>query len=322
MKDRDRRDASRPDADFRGTGPALVTPFAPDGAVDLDVFSDLVERQIAAGVEFLVPCGTTGESATLTPDEQAAVIRRTVEIAAGRVPVLAGAGSNATDTAVALARAAADAGADGVLVVTPYYNRPSVDGLKLHYAAVADAGLPVVLYNVPGRTGSNVSPDALFEIVAAVPTIVGVKEAAGNFGQFQEIVRRRAEADLDGFAVLSGDDDLAVGECAIGGDGLISVVANEDPAGTSAMVRAARSGALEAARAHAARLLPLIRANFLESNPGPVKSAMARMGLLENRLRAPLAPVREAVAREIEAALRHAELLDPSDGGRADPPED
>jgi len=294
------------DAIFRGTGPALVTPFDADGEVDLDVFGRLVERQIAGGVHFLVPCGTTGESATLTAAEQAEVIRRTVEVAAGRLPVLAGAGSNKTRTAVAFARAAADVGADGVLVVTPYYNKPSLDGLVLHYSAVAEAGLPIVLYNVPGRTGANVTPDMLDEIVRRVPAVVGVKEAAGDFGQFQELVRRRPE----GFVVLSGDDDLAAGECAIGGDGLVSVVANEDPAGTSDMVRAARAGRLEAARAHARRLLPLIRANFLESNPGPVKAAMARMGLLENRLRPPLAPVRAAVEAEVEFALAHAELLD------------
>jgi 4-hydroxy-tetrahydrodipicolinate synthase len=300
------------DSLFTGTGPALVTPFDADGGVDLGTFSDLVERQIAGGVEFLVPCGTTGESATLTADEQATLIRRTVEVAAGRRPVLAGTGSNATGAAAALTRAAADAGADGALVVTPYYNKPSVDGLKRHYAAVAEVGLPIVVYNVPGRTGANVTPDALAEVVEAVPSIVGVKEAAGDFGQFQEIVRRRAGFRPEGFVVLSGDDDLAVGECAIGGDGLISVVANEDPAGTSEMVRAARSGALDVARAHAARLLPLVRANFLESNPGPLKAAMARMGLLENRLRAPLAPVRPRVEQAIESALRHAELLDPT----------
>ncbi len=296
------------DATFTGTGPALVTPFDAEGGVDLRTFADLVERQIAGGVEFLVPCGTTGESATLTPAEQADVIRHTVEVSAGRLPVLAGTGSNATAAAVALTRAAADAGVDGVLVVTPYYNRPSVDGLKRHYAAIAESGLPIVLYNVPSRTGANVSPDALFEVAGSVPAIAGVKEAAGSFAQFQEIVRRRP----DGFVVLSGDDDLAAGECAIGGDGLISVVANEDPAGTARMVRAARSGQLDVARTHASRLLPLIRANFLESNPGPLKAAMARMGLLENRLRAPLAPVRPDVEREIEAALRHAELLDPA----------
>ncbi len=295
------------DAIFRGTGPALVTPFDADGEVDLATFSDLVERQIAGGVHFLVPCGTTGESATLTATEQATVIRRTVEVAAGRIPVLAGAGSNATRTAVAFSRAAAEAGADGVLVVTPYYNKPSRDGLALHYAAVAEVGLPIVLYNVPGRTGANVTPDALDEIVRRVPSVIGVKEAAGDFGQFQELVRRRPE----GFVVLSGDDDLAVGECAIGGDGLISVVANEDPAGASEMIRAARAGRLDTARAHLYRLLPLIRVNFLESNPGPVKAAMARMGLLDNRLRAPLAPVRPAVEAEVESALEHAELLDP-----------
>jgi len=293
---------------FHGTGPALVTPFDADGGVDLEAFSALVERQIAAGVDFLVPCGTTGECATLSVEEQRGVIRRTVEVSAGRLPVLAGAGSNATRTTVALARGAREGGADGVLVVTPYYNKPSVDGLKLHYAAVADAGLPIVLYNVPGRTGANLTPAALWEVVDAVPEIRGVKEAAGDFGQFQEVVRTRPE----GFAVLSGDDDLAAGECAIGGDGLISVVANEDPAGTATMVRAARAGEVETARGHLQRLLPLIEANFLESNPGPVKAALARMGLLENRLRAPLAPVRPDVARRIEHALAHAELLDPS----------
>jgi len=291
---------------FRGTGPALVTPFDAEGAVDHERFAALVERQIAGGVDFLVPCGTTGESATLTPEEQAEVIRRTVQVADGRRPVLAGAGSNSTTVAAGLAARARDAGADGVLVVTPYYNKPSTDGLKLHYAAVAEAGLPIVLYNVPGRTGANVSPSALLEVIEAVPSIGGVKEAAGNLGQFQEIVRTRPE----GFVVLSGDDDLAVAECAIGGDGLISVVANEDPAGTAAMVRAAQAGDLDAARGHLSRLLPLIEANFLESNPGPVKAALARMGLLENRLRPPLAPVRPGVAQRIDEALRHAELLD------------
>jgi len=293
---------------LRGTGPALVTPFTADGEVDRATFADLVERQIAGGVDFLVPCGTTGESATLTAAEQAEVIRLTVEVAAGRVPTLAGAGSNSTAVAVGLARAAAEAGADAVLVVTPYYNKPSVDGLRLHYGAVAGAGLPIVLYNVPGRTGANVPPTALLEIVGAVPAVRGVKEAAGEFAQFQELVRTLP----DDFLVLSGDDDLAAAESAVGGDGLISVVANEDPAGTSEMVRAARSGRFDVMRAHLHRLLPLIRANFLESNPGPVKAAMARMSLLENRLRPPLAPVRPATAERIEAALAHAELLDPT----------
>lgn len=293
---------------FQGTGPALVTPFLADGNVDLSVLAELVERQIAGGVDFLVPCGTTGESATLTGEEQKAVIRRTVEVAGGRLPVLAGAGSNSTRTAAEFAEGARDAGADGVLVVTPYYNKPSVDGLKLHYTAVAESGLPIVLYNVPGRTGANLVPQTLWEVVEAVPAIGGVKEAAGDFAQFQELVRSRPE----GFVVLSGDDDLAVAECAIGGNGLISVVANEDPAGTSAMIRAAHQGQLEVARGHLARLLPLIEANFLESNPGPVKAALARMGLLENRLRPPLAPIRADVATRLETALAHAELLDPT----------
>ncbi|MDT8369381.1 MAG: 4-hydroxy-tetrahydrodipicolinate synthase [Longimicrobiales bacterium] len=296
------------DTPFRGTGPALVTPFLASGEVDLDAHARLVERALAGGVDFLVPCGTTGESATLDPEEQAEVIRRTVEVAAGRVPVLAGAGANSTAVAAELARGAAGVGADGVLVVTPYYNKPSVDGLKLHYAAVARAGLPIVLYNVPGRTGANLTPAALFEVHGAVPSICGVKEAAGDLAQFQAIVERRPE----GFAVLSGDDELAVAECAVGGDGLISVVANEDPAGTTQMIAAARGGDLARARHHLYRLLPLIRANFLESNPGPVKAAMARMGLIDARLRPPLAPVRPDTLSRLAGALAHAELLDPA----------
>lgn len=293
--------------DLRGTGPALVTPFGPDGSIDLDRFAALVERQLEGGVDLLVPCGTTGESATLTVDEQRALVARTVDVAAGEVPVLAGAGSNATAVAAGLARNAAAAGADALLVVTPYYNKPSTDGLVLHYRTIAEAAaLPIVLYNVPGRTGANVSPDAVFEIGEAVPGIVGIKEAAGDAAQFAELVARRPP----GFVVLSGDDDLAVEECAGGGDGLISVVANEDPAGTSAMIAAARSGDLDVARTHLARLAPLVSANFLESNPGPVKAAMARMGLLDNRLRAPLAPVRPDVETRIIDALRHARLLD------------
>lgn len=293
--------------DLRGTGPALVTPFGPDGSIDFDRFAALVERQLEGGVDLLVPCGTTGESATLTVDEQRALVARTVDVAAGEVPVLAGAGSNATAVAAGLARNAAAAGADALLVVTPYYNKPSTDGLVLHYRTIAEAAaLPIVLYNVPGRTGANVSPDAVFEIGEAVPGIVGIKEAAGDAAQFAELVARRPP----GFVVLSGDDDLAVEECAGGGDGLISVVANEDPAGTSAMIAAARSGDLDVARTHLARLAPLVSANFLESNPGPVKAAMARMGLLDNRLRAPLAPVRPDVETRIIDALRHARLLD------------
>lgn len=296
---------------FRGVGPALVTPMDEAGNPDLDLFARHVERMLDGGVDFLVPCGTTGESATLTAAEQRAVIARCVEVAAGAVPVLAGAGSNSTATAVELARGAAQAGADGVLVVTPYYNKPSPDGLALHYTAIARAGLPIVAYNVPGRTGSNVPPAVILEVAEASRRegnagVVGVKEASGDLAPTMTLVRDRPE----GFLVLSGDDDLALACAAVGGDGLISVVANVDPAGTGAIVHGAMEGRLDEARAHHYRLLELIRANFAESNPGPVKEALALLGHMPNHLRMPLAPVRPATRDRVRDALRTARLLD------------
>lgn len=289
---------------FRGTAPALVTPMTADGEIDFDAFAVQVERCIAAGVDFLVPCGTTGESATLTPDEQRAVVARTVEVAAGRVPVLAGAGSNDTATAVGLARGARAAGADGVLVVTPYYNKPSPDGLALHYARIAEAGLPIVLYNVPGRTGSNVPPEVVLRTRSRVPAIVGVKEAAGRIDQVMTLVAHRP----DGFVILSGDDDLAFASACLGIDGLISVVANEAPGETTRLVRAGLDGDLATGRDLQYRLLPLMRANFVESNPGPVKAALELMGVCAGHLRAPLAPPTEDSLATLRAALDHAGL--------------
>jgi 4-hydroxy-tetrahydrodipicolinate synthase len=295
---------------FRGVGPALVTPMNEAGDPDLELFARHVERMLDGGVDFLVPCGTTGESATLTAEEQRAVIARCVEVAAGAVPVLAGAGSNSTATALRLARGAAEAGADGVLVVTPYYNKPSPDGLALHYTAVARAGLPIVAYNVPGRTGSNVPPAVILDIAEASsregnPGVIGVKEASGDLAPTMTLVRDRPA----GFLVLSGDDDLALACAASGGDGLISVVANVDPAGTVGIVRGAMEGRLEEARAHHYRLLELIRANFAESNPGPVKEALAILGHMPHHLRLPLAPVRPPTRERVRAALAAADLI-------------
>lgn len=295
---------------FHGTGPALVTPMDAAGDPDLDAFADHVSRALDGGVDFLVPCGTTGESATLTAAEQAAVIRRCVEVAAGQVPVLAGAGSNRTATAVELVRGARDAGADGVLVVTPYYNKPSPDGLVLHYRAVAGPGLPVILYNVPGRTGADVPPGVILRVAREtsegdVPGVVGVKASSGDLTPVMELVRDAPE----GFAVLSGDDHLGLAHVALGGHGLISVVANEDPAGMSAVIRYGRAGEMEEARAHHYRLLELIHANFSESNPGPVKAALEIMGLMKGHLRAPLAPVRPGTRARLERALEQAGLL-------------
>ena len=293
------------DAIFRGTGPALVTPFDADGEVDLATFSDLVERQIAGGVHFLVPCGTTGESATLTATEQATVIRRTVEVAAGRIPVLAGAGSNATRTAVAFSRAAAEAGADGVLVVTPYYNKPSRDGLALHYAAVAEVGLPIVLYNVPGRTACDMVPETVARLVA-VANIIGIKEATGDVSR----VTRIRELCGPDFAIYSGEDGNALEAMLAGAQGVISVTANAAPAPMHEMCRLALAGDETAARGLDARLRPLHDALFLESNPIPVKWAVAELGLMPAGIRLPLTPLSEQFHDSVRGALRHAGMLD------------
>jgi 4-hydroxy-tetrahydrodipicolinate synthase len=291
---------------FRGAGPALVTPMSRDGSVDLDGFSEHVEWMVADGVRFLVPCGTTGESATLSPDEQRRVIRRCVEAAAGRVPVLAGAGGNDTAAVTALARAAAEAGANGVLTVTPYYNKPTVEGLIAHYRAVADAaGLPVVVYNVPGRTALNVTADALLRIAREVPGVVGVKEASGNVAQVMTILAERPP----GFLVLSGDDELTLPLVALGAEGVISVVANEAPAAMTRLCDDAAAGRGDEARALHVRLLPLMRANFVETNPIPVKTALELMGRGTAHFRLPLVPMSAAGRARLRAALRDARVL-------------
>ncbi|HSM05105.1 MAG TPA: 4-hydroxy-tetrahydrodipicolinate synthase [Longimicrobiales bacterium] len=287
------------EARFQGVGPALVTPMTDDGEVDFDALALHVTYMLDGGVDFLVPCGTTGESATLSPAEQKAVIRCCVETADGRAPVLAGAGSNNTRVAVELARGAAEAGADGVLVVTPYYNKPGPDGLVLHYGSVAEAGLPIILYNVPGRTGANVAPEVILRIADEVPEVVGVKESSGSVDPVMTLVREAPR----GFAVLCGDDHLGLAATAMGAHGLISVVANETPARMSAIIHRALAGQLEEARELHYRLLPLMRANFLESNPGPVKAAMAILGRMGDRLRPPLAPVRPGTRAALKAAL-------------------
>lgn len=276
---------------LRGAATALVTPFGADGAVDDVSVRALVERQIAGGIRVLVPCGTTGESATLSADEQRRVIALTCEAARGRARVLAGAGGNATAGAVERAQAARGAGADGVLVVAPYYNKPTQAGLTAHFRAVAAAvpGLPVVLYNVPGRTGSNIDAATVLALARETENIVAVKEASGNLSQIMAIMRERPE----GFRVLSGDDAITLPLMALGADGIVSVASNEVPDLMSRLADLALAGQWADARALHYRLLPLMEANFLESNPGPVKAAMALLGLLEERFRLPLVPVQE-----------------------------
>lgn len=273
---------------FRGLGPALITPMRADGSVDLDALAEHVRFCVDGGVDFLVPCGTTGESATLDSAEQVRVIERCVEAAAGKAPVMAGAGSNNTVEAAARAQAAVAAGADAILSVTPYYNKPTPEGLYRHYMAIADAArVPVFVYNVPGRTGSNVSAATLLRIAAAHELIAGVKEAAGDVPQLMAILADRP----DGFVVLSGEDNLTFTLMALGGDGAISVVANEAPGPMSELCDAALAGRWDTARALHYRLLPLMKANFLESNPIPVKTALELMGHGKAHFRSPLCPL-------------------------------
>jgi len=289
---------------LRGCGTALVTPFTANGDVDEARVRALAERQITGGVKLLVPCGTTGEAMTMTPEEQTRVLRITVEVARGRARVLAGVGSNSTAVTIERARAARAAGVDGVLVVAPYYNKPTQAGLVAHFKAVAEAvaGFPVVLYNVPGRTSSNIQAATALTLAREVETIVGVKEASNDLAQIMAILRERP----DGFRVLSGDDAVTLPLIALGADGLISVASNEVPDQMARLTDAALRGDWETARAAHYRLLPLLEANFIESNPGPVKAAMALMGLLEEQLRLPLVPVQEktrARLRELLSAL-------------------
>ena len=292
---------------LRGCGTALVTPFTAAGAVDEKRFRALVERQIAAGVRLLVPCGTTGEAATLTASEHEQVIAWTVETARGRAKVLAGAGTNATTATIDRARAARAAGADALLLVAPYYNKPTQLGLVAHFRAVAQAvgDAPIVLYNVPGRTASNLAAATTLALAREVENIVGVKEASGDLGQIMAILRDRPA----GFRVLSGDDAVTLPLIALGADGIVSVVSNEAPDLMVNLAESALRGEWEAARELHYRLLPLMEANFLESNPGPVKAALAAMGLLEEHFRLPLVPVQEQTRARVRAALGALGLL-------------
>jgi 4-hydroxy-tetrahydrodipicolinate synthase len=275
---------------FTGCGTAMVTPFRGDGSLDEATLRKLISRQIEAGIDFLVPCGTTGESPTLTHEEHVRVIAITVELAKGRVPVVAGAGGYNTTEVITMARELAALGVDGILSVTPYYNKPTQEGLYQHYRAIAEAvDLPIILYSVQGRTGINIEPATVVRL-AAVKNIVGIKEASGSIAQMAAILNSVPED----FVVLSGDDAITLPLIALGGRGVISVVSNEIPAEMSEMVRLALRGNIWGAREIHRRFHPLMEVNFIESNPGPVKTAMAEMGLLEPVWRLPLvAPKRE-----------------------------
>lgn len=289
---------------LRGALTAVVTPFQDDGGVDHDALRRIVEWQIERGIDGLVPCGTTGEGATLTPDEQQQVIQTVVRAAADRVPVVAGCGSNDTRRTVQAAARAAEVGADALLVVTPYYNKPNPTGMFAHYEAVAAASdRPVVVYNVPSRTGQDLGAEQILRL-AGIPGVIAVKEASADLDQIGAILERRPR----GFAVLSGDDSLALPTVALGAEGVISVASNVAPAEMSQLVRAAAEGDLETARRLHFRLLPLLRANFIESNPVPVKQALAWMGHCSPRLRPPLGPLAPASAETLRQALSAAAL--------------
>lgn len=292
---------------LRGCATALVTPFTATGAVDEERMRALIEYQLNNGVRLLVPCGTTGESATMTEAEDERVIKLTIEVARGRARVIAGTGSNATAAACEYSQRARALGADAVLVVAPFYNKPTQEGLYAHFRAVAEAvsGLPVVIYNVPGRTSSNISAQTTLRLAREVENIVAVKEASGNFSQIMEILRERPE----GFHVLSGDDAITLPMIALGADGLISVASNEAPELMSRLVDLALGGKWDEARALHYKLLPLMETNFIESSPGPVKAAMALMGLLEEKFRLPLVPIQEKSRARIREVITELGLL-------------
>jgi 4-hydroxy-tetrahydrodipicolinate synthase len=291
---------------FTGTGTALVTPFRTDGSLDEAAIRTLVKRQIDAGINFLVPCGTTGESPTLTHAEHLRVVELTLEVAKGKVPVLAGAGGYNTAEVISLANELQQLGADGILSVTPYYNKPTQEGLFQHFKAIASAvNLPIILYSVQGRTGVNIEPSTVLRL-SQIPNIVGIKEASGNISQMGAILNLVPKD----FLVLSGDDSLTLPLIALGGRGLISVASNEIPAEMTRLVRSALSGDFVEARRLHFQYLSLMDINFVESNPIPVKAALAEMGLLQPVWRLPLvAPKPENLAR-IRAVLESLNLAE------------
>jgi 4-hydroxy-tetrahydrodipicolinate synthase len=290
---------------FTGCGTALVTPFRRDLSLDEETLRKLVRRQIQAGINFLVPCGTTGENPTLTRAEHLRVVEITLDEAKGKVPVLAGAGGYNTQEVIELARELEQMGADGILSVTPYYNKPTQEGLVLHYQAIAKAvRIPIVVYSVQGRTGINVEPATLARL-AQIENIVGVKEASGNVSQMANVLHDTPT----NFTVLCGDDSIALPLIALGGRGLISVVSNQIPSEMTQLIQAALKNDFETARLLQARYLPLMNINFVESNPIPAKAAMGLMGLLDPVYRLPLCAPSAANLARIEKVLESVGLL-------------
>ena len=289
---------------FEGVMTALITPFR-DGAVDEDALRGLVERQIEAGVDGLVPCGSTGESATLSHDEHNRVVEITIDAAAGRVPVVAGTGSNSTAEAISLTQHATEARAAGALLLSPYYNKPTQEGIYAHYAAVArETALPLVIYNIPGRTASNIAPGTIGRL-AKLEHIVGIKEASGDLDQISHVVA----ACPDDFAVLSGDDSLTLPLMSVGGKGVISTSSNVAPTKMKELVRRFDAGDSAGARALHHELLPLFEALFCETNPIPVKAACAALGWCDGEIRLPMTPITEPNLERLKVVLKDLGIL-------------
>jgi len=291
---------------LRGCGTALVTPFKQDGSLDESALRDLVRWQVDSGIDFLVPCGTTGETPTLTHDEWLRVIDLTIETAGGRVPIMAGATSNNTHEAVAKAKEVSTRpGVDYILTATPYYNKPTQEGIYQHFKAIAEASTkPLVLYNIAGRTGTNIETSTLLRL-AEIPNIIAVKEASGNIGQIAEVCALLPED----FLVFSGDDAITLAVIGLGGVGIISVISNEIPAEMTRMTNAALSGKWDTARLLFRKYLPLMQANFIESNPGPAKAVLAMMGRIEEIYRLPLVPMKKETRAKLEKVAAEAGLL-------------
>jgi 4-hydroxy-tetrahydrodipicolinate synthase len=287
---------------MRGCATALVTPFKKDGSIDADCFQKLVERQIKNGVTLLVPCGTTGESVTMSDGERLHVIKLTVEVAHKKAKVIAGTGSNNTASTIEFTRKAREAGADAALVVAPYYNKPTQEGMFAHFGEIAKSvkKFPLVLYNVPSRTASNISAETTLRLAEKYENITATKEASGNFSQIMEILSKRPK----NFRLLSGDDATTLPLISVGADGLVSVCSNEIPKETAAMVEKALSGAWTAARKIHYKILPLMEANFIEASPAPCKFVMKEMNLLEENLRLPLVPVTEPTRKRLREILK------------------
>jgi len=292
-------------SNLKGCGTALVTPFNEDLSIDERSLRRFVEFQISEGIDFLVPCGTTGESATLGDDEQRRVIQIVVEESGGRVPVIAGAGSNDTAHVIKLARQCERLGISALLSVSPYYNKPTQEGLYQHFKAIAEStSLQIIVYNVPPRTNVNILPDTIARL-AELPNIIGVKEASGNISQVAEIITRVPAK----FKVLSGDDSIALPLIALGGVGLISVASNEAPGKMAALVKACLSNKWDEARTLNRELFALMKVNFIETSPGPVKAALAMMGKIKEAYRLPMVPVKPETKEKLRAVLLELKLI-------------